>query len=363
MTQKAFHATEDRFYQALGITHEIQPFEDGLRTVPAESGSYEWWYFDAHLDDGSKLVITFFTKDAAAPKGGLAPRITLDLDLPDGRTINKVANFEPAHFQASTEHCDVRIAGNRFAGDLHTYTISVHLDDVSAEVVLTGQTEPWRPGSGHTYYGDDEHVYFAWLPSVPYGHVAVTYSVDGATTITEGNGYHDHNWGNAAMMSVLNNWYWGRGAAGDYTFITAEMIAEKKYGYTPLRVFMLAKAGKVVADDQTKVTFEKHDIHTDEITGEPVADVHSYTFRDGPTEYTLSYHREQTILRTRFIDGLSGLKKVLARLTRFDGSYTRFTGPVTLTHRENGEVIEEISAPAIWELMYFGSHAHERTDS
>ena len=25
-------------------------------------GTYEWWYFDAYLNDGSKLVITFSTK-------------------------------------------------------------------------------------------------------------------------------------------------------------------------------------------------------------------------------------------------------------------------------------------------------------
>lgn len=361
MTEKAFHATAERYYDELGITHDIQQFEDGMRADSTQSGTYEWWYFDAHLDDGSKLVVTFFTKDAAAPNSGLAPQIALDIDLPDGRTINKSVRFDPGEFHASTDGCDVRIGGNRFTGDLHTYTISVDLGDVSAEVTLTGQTEPWRPGTGYTYYGDDEKAHFAWLPSVPYGHAAVTYSVDGKTTTTQGHGYHDHNWGNAPMMSVLNNWYWGRGAAGPYTFITAYMIAEKKFGYTPLPVFMLARDGKVIADDQTKVTFEKHDIHTDEITGKPVANVHSYTFREGATEYTLSYRREETILRERFIDSVTGVKRLLARLAGFDGSYTRFSGPVTVTRREDGKVVEEISEPAIWELMYLGKHAHEET--
>ncbi|MCA1224234.1 hypothetical protein [Streptomyces sp. 8L] len=161
---------------------------------------------------------------------------------------------------------------------------------------------------------------------------------------------------------MLNNWYWGRGVAGDYTFITAEMIAEKQYGYTPLPVFMLAKNGKVVADDVSKVNFEKHDIHTDEITGKPVANIHSFTYRNGTTEYTLSYHRRETILRTMFLDSVHGFKKVLAKLAGLDGSYSRFTGPVTLTHKENDEVIDEISESAIWELMYFGKHKHEKSE-
>lgn len=362
MNQKAFHATDSRFYKKLGLTDEIRQFEDGMRADPAASGMYEWWYFDAHLDDGSKLVITFFTKDAAEPSGGLAPQIALDLDLPDGRTINKSVNFDPDEFSASSDSCDVRIGDNRFVGDLHTYKISVALDDVSAEVTLTGQTEPWRPGTGHTYYGDDEKAYFAWLPSVPHGTVEVTYQAEGKSVTTTGHGYHDHNWGNAPMMSVLNNWYWGRGAAGPYTFITAYMVAEKKYGYTPLPVFMLAQDGKVIADDHTKVTFQKSDIHTDEPTGKPVANDHSYTFTDGESEYTLAYHREETLMRNFFIDSVHGVKKLLAKLAGFDGCYLRFSGTVTLTHRKGGDVVEELTEPAIWEMMYFGKHQHDQLE-
>ena len=43
----------------LGLTDEIQVFEDGLRTE-AKSGSYEWWYFDSKYADGSSLVIVFY---------------------------------------------------------------------------------------------------------------------------------------------------------------------------------------------------------------------------------------------------------------------------------------------------------------
>jgi hypothetical protein len=43
----------------------------------------EWWYFDAHLDDGATLVVAFMNKDLAAPQKPLEPLIRLNLDLPE----------------------------------------------------------------------------------------------------------------------------------------------------------------------------------------------------------------------------------------------------------------------------------------
>ena len=35
---------------------KIAEFEDGQR-IGTEKGRYEWWYFDAHLDDGATVVL------------------------------------------------------------------------------------------------------------------------------------------------------------------------------------------------------------------------------------------------------------------------------------------------------------------
>lgn len=70
---------------------------------------------------------------------------------------------------------------------------------------------------------------------------------------------------------------------------------------------MLAKDGKLVADDQRKVAFAKSQIHVDAPTGKPVADLHSFTFRDGTTNYELAYARKDTILRLHFIDQVKGI--------------------------------------------------------
>src|SRR3954462_13311559 len=58
----ARNARRTQDYTALNIAQQpIARREDGMRTT-GEKDSYEWWYFDAHLDDGSSLVVVFYTK-------------------------------------------------------------------------------------------------------------------------------------------------------------------------------------------------------------------------------------------------------------------------------------------------------------
>src|SRR6266851_6688502 len=116
-------ASEDADYERLGLARDaVAPWEDGARTDNGR-GTYEWWYFDAHLDDGSSLVVVFMNKDLAAPNDPLTPTIRIDLDLADGRTYQKLVTYAPESWQTSTREADVRIGENRFSGDLHTYRI------------------------------------------------------------------------------------------------------------------------------------------------------------------------------------------------------------------------------------------------
>jgi hypothetical protein len=53
-------AAED--YERIGIKpDQVLPWEDGART-DGSAGTYEWWYFDAHLGDGAKLVVVFLPR-------------------------------------------------------------------------------------------------------------------------------------------------------------------------------------------------------------------------------------------------------------------------------------------------------------
>jgi hypothetical protein len=46
-------------FQRLGLNPDaVAPWEDGQR-ISTEPGKLEWWYFDAHLSDGTVIVVVF----------------------------------------------------------------------------------------------------------------------------------------------------------------------------------------------------------------------------------------------------------------------------------------------------------------
>jgi predicted secreted hydrolase len=341
-------------YQRLGLKQgQVEPWEDGARTDGGK-GTYEWWYFDSHLNDGSKLVIHFATKPITDPSQPLTPEIRFSLDRPDGSTVTKTLRAPAQEFSAAKDQAKVVIGKNTFEGDLNTYKIHLDGEGILADITLKGQVPAWRPETGHWFYGANDEHYFAWLPAVPQGQVEATITVDGQTQQYTGTGYHDHNWGNYSMISLMNNWYWGRAEVGGYTVVASFITAEKKYGYKQFPIFMLAKDGKIVADNGNNVQFSTGDRYIDSFTGKPVDNKLVYDYKDGDQRYVVQFDRHQDIVRHRFADDLTGITKVAATLAGFDGAYLRFTGDVSLERFEGTTLKEQVKAEALWELMYFG---------
>ena len=362
--EKAGLASSEDAYRRLGVKRgPVETWEDGRRTGDAP-GEFEWWYLDAKMDDGSNMVIAFFTKDV---KGGFLPKAieplaTFELDLPDGTHIDERIEVGAQDFSAARDRCDVRIGDSTFRGDLHEYQVEYRGEKVQASVRLVGTVPAWRPETGMTEYGDDAKYLFAWIPAVPEGRLEATVVANGKEMRFTGTGYHDHNWGNASMMKLLNHWYWDRAKVGPYVVISSYLIAQKKYGYAEIPVFMLARDGEVVADDALNcVTLKVEDRYDDPKTGQPVAGKHTFYYRDGGTEYEVCYQREGDLVGERMVDLLpSGLVKIGAKLTGFDGAYHRLQGTATVTKRVDGKVAETYSAPAIWEQMFFGNTPRDR---
>ena len=342
-------------YKRLGIAPvEIAEFEDGQR-IGTESGRYEWWYFDAHLDNGATVVVVFYTKPNVSPNGPLAPRVTINITLPDGRIYDKLLDTKPEMFHASKSTCDVRIGTNRFVGDLNRYHITATIEEISVDIELRGEVPAWRPKSGHIYFGaEGQEKLFAWLPAVPHGQASVRYTIGSDEHHVSGSGYHDHNWGDVPMQTLMHNWYWARANVGPYTVIASYITATAAYGYATQIVYMLVKDGRIIADDHAKVSFETDRVTIDSKTGKPVADVTRYIYHDADTRYVVSFEREKTILQAILTDRAPLLKRIIARLIGFDGAYHRFTGKVRIDKFEAGVRVERFDDRAIWELMYFG---------
>jgi len=354
----ALVANQPDDYQRLGLSPTaVEPWEDGARTDDSP-GTYEWWYFDAHLEDGAKLVIAFMNKDIAEPQKALSPLLRINLDLPDGRRFEKLTHFASSAWSAARDHADVRLGDNRFIGDLHRYRIEATTDEVSIDATLTGEIPAWRPSTGYLLFGEDRSLEFAWLPAVPQGAVSVTYTVDGEQHETTGVGYHDHNWGNVGLMKIVHDWYWARGQAGPYSVIASYITSAKRYGYEPIPIFMLARDNVVIGDDPASVRFEREGIYTDAATGKPVANTTRYAYQAGDDQYIVSFTRARDLSRDRMIDSVRGLKHIAARLAHFDGAYLRFAGDIEVSRHHGSDLIETYKDEAIWELMYFG-HARD----
>jgi hypothetical protein len=108
-------------YKKLGLSETaVQSWEDGM-------GS---------LEDGSSLVIVFYTKAPIMPDKPLKPKISFELDRPDGTKVHKELEIDPSYFSASKDSCDVRIGANSFSGNLQDYTIHVDMDSVKADIAL-----------------------------------------------------------------------------------------------------------------------------------------------------------------------------------------------------------------------------------
>ena len=353
--QKVVVGSAPEHYERVGLTRgAVDIHEDGYNTL-GKDGTYEWWYFDCSLDDGSSLVVTFYTRSMMAPDAELNPFVTLAFTRPDGTDISERVSVSAEAFTSSTEKCDVKLGACTAEGDLKYYRVHFENDAITADIELTSNVESWRPETGYRFYGDDEEYYSAWLCVVPEGSVKAKITHNGQTQAYTGTGYHDHNWGNHPVWQMQNDWYWGRVEAGPYVAITSCITAAKPYGFQQFNVFMLAKDGVVFADDPSKVEFHADDIEKDPETGIPIASALTYIYRDGDVEYRVSYKARKMILATSMMGALSEEDREEALSADDQMMYYRFVGDAQIEVYEKGDLIDsQTTDTSLWELMYPG---------
>jgi hypothetical protein len=237
-----------------GLVRSVEPWEDGFRTRP-ERGEFEWWYFDAHLKDGTTTVIVFLTKSILNPKAPFEPQVTITINKANGKKIFRVVKTTPEHFSSARDRCDVHIEKCFVHGDLKMCSLHVEAPsegeepEIKIDLDFVGTVNAWRPGAGKIYSGEEKKSYFAWLAAIPFGNVHGKVIVAGKERRVSGEGYHDHNWGNVALPSVLSHWVWGRASLEGFNLIFVEMTSRRTYGSQTLPVFLLTKGRKILVED------------------------------------------------------------------------------------------------------------------
>lgn len=358
-SQKLAYLSKDYKKYGLQATSIPENWEDGRRTTGGK-GSYEWWYFDAHLEDGSSAVIVFYTKDFVQAHKNITPTISLNIDRPDGTKIVRRIEYKASEATYLEDSCHVQIGKSYFKGNLKEYQIHFEGEGLVIDATLTRTSNSWRPKTGHVVFGEQEENYFAWVVPVPLGHVNFEYSLGEEQKKLTGNGYHDHNWGNVSMMELFNHWYWSRAQVGPYNIIAFDMITEKKYNKESIVMLNISKDDETIADNEEVVNVYRSYGKMHPELKKDVSDNLLWVYDDPNTGYRYEYalFREKSMLEVDMLKIVvpSGFLRFFVRaLTGFNGSYYRFTGPTVLRVFKDNVLLEEHKTDAsIWELMYLG---------
>ena len=346
-------------YTELGIKQTTtQIWEDGMRTS-GKSGSYEWWYTDTELSNGTTIVLIFYSKDHFDIKGPARPTAEITITYTDGTQIRR-AVYGPKGIviNASTDKADVKVGDcylRYVEGDYEAY-----FNDgvVECTLLMKSTTPMWRPDTGHWYFGDKKEDFFAWFVAQPSSITTSILTIDGASTELNGMGYHDHNWGNISMNKVINHWYWGRAKVGEYDIIACDIISEKKTGYTRLPVFMIAKDGVILEDNQKQTTVIRSDVIEHPISGKFYDNHLGYVQQsnDG-TVYKVEMIRQHDIVSVCLldVDSVTPLQRRLAKMIRMNPTYIRTLGEVILTIEKDG-TSQQFKQEGLWEQMFFGKN-------
>lgn len=347
MTKRVIFPTGSEALQREGVSAVPEVWEDGLR-APTSPGFFEWWYFDAHFDDGSTAVIVFFTKPMIERNAPLKPAVSITITRPDGKRIIQSIQVPPVEFSSSKEHCYVRSGESWVRGNLRSYELYAKVNDVSAHLTFEGLVPSWRPGAGKNYYDEAQTQFFGWLPAIPHGVVEGFLTYDGKMRPVKGTCYHDHNWGNVGLNEVLSHWVWGRAHIADYTLIFVEMTAAKDYGSQKVPVFMLAKKDQILTGDgePLRLITRDHVEHTGKRSYPQKVDFH---WEKGADCVHLALRDPQLIEAASLLDLLPPFQRFVGRLFS-NPYYFRFNAALDLDIRM-GDLEDRQSGRALYEIM------------
>lgn len=230
------------------VIEPLKPVDDGLHMDVGKRGVYEWWYFDAHFDNGYTLVVFFH---ASNPNPGLAGKTGMEIVLlrPDGVRVQKFIPYKKSEFQAARDRPEVTICRNTLRvqqqnGELPIYEIDVKENGLGCHLTYHAEVNGWKPGTGLSHFGN--LGFFGWV--IPFARASVEGMItDGEKTFqVKGIGYHDHNWLNFPFQSIIQYWMWGRIYSESFTAAYAYIQCNEKVDNHVVKVLMLADGKDVI---------------------------------------------------------------------------------------------------------------------
>lgn len=343
-------------YKKLGVNPDkIEIWEDRRRNTDTGPNNWEWWYFDAILDDGSTAVIQFFTKSGIyIEKKGDHPTLTIKITDLAGTHHKQDVKFKVGDTFYGNDGCDIKFGKNIFKGNLKEYHIFVEpTEGVGADLKLTSVSQSYRPGTAYFNFGSEDK-YYTWLCLVPKGKVEGTMTYGGKTIKVSGFGYHDHQWGSVNFQKEWNHWVWARQSFDDYSMLVFDMVSSKNTEFTrfPI-VFIQDKDGNIIFENTQNVECRVLDeYHDDEASGKDYPKGIQYIFENNEkrADYLLSLKK---IIEERGTKNIPLPAKLVMKTMGINPAYSRYLSDGKLKLTIDNEVIER-SGELIYEFMYPG---------
>jgi hypothetical protein len=304
------------------------------------TGSYEWWYMDAHLDNGYLVAIVFGVPCATSLEyykyhSDLAKGIPVVPYKPKDYaqvgfsvTDEKGSSIFDATEQVALDKLKLPSKKNMLikfngcqlemkkTGTLPTFTVKIDIKDkngnvTKANLLFNALVPTVEAGRGRTFDAviDGKHLYDKWVVMASAAKVkadiAITNKATGSTTRIKENGfgYHDKNWGNHFGNDTAKGWIWARIAEEDLTIVFAEVPNRYASLYPTYQPCIIVHNGNVLAATET----------LDYMKGPAAAARLAY-----PTESTITFKPESGVKGTlKFYD----LKMIYEK-----GPYSRMSG-------------------------------------
>lgn len=364
--------------EALGlIDGVVQQREDGRVVAQGRAGS-EVWYFDATLEDGTKVTAGFRTKPIQNCESLVDdPVMVVSITTPDGVTHADTARYAPDEAVFDTGHCDVTCGPHSVSGDLVDYRLHVEpierkgesgaatdgmartsVKGTGVDLLFRALVEPFRHGAGRTVFNGDPDLFSSWF-SIPKMDVAGTITIEGEAREVIGVGYHDHRCMAIDDMIAWHHWIWGRQHFDDYTIVLFDLVTAEQFGLVRVPLFCIYdKAGRIIFDNDGDVDCRVIDRYWNEATRKHYPTSLVYTFHDGSktVEYTLSWTEEMEA-RDMYWSFPQQARAVYDRAGQRP-SYMRYTALGEMFMRsEYGTIRREGSL--IYELAYCGKEIPE----
>jgi hypothetical protein len=202
--------------------------------------AFEWWYFDGRFTDGHTFAGTL--------QPG-SPQVYIHVNTPSGRELDIRVDQPHVAYHASTERCDVRCGDSTVRGSHPTYEVHLEGQDTVVDLRFDSLLPGWARGDGSIVIGDyGEPEVFGWCVAQPRARVTGTIAYDGQTFTVEGEGYHDHNWGDFDFQTYISRWHWGRITRPDLTLVFADIATTKRCGDVHVPLLVIGRGDRLALE-------------------------------------------------------------------------------------------------------------------